>query len=262
MTYERDRTRATARRPKVVLGLVLAMLLVGSGTEPVQAQFFDTDRMVVTPVFGVVFPMGDMSDYVLPGPTFGVQVMYGLLSRFSIGLEGAFDSHQGNPESSHTLFLGPPYQMLRYGLAAEIMLLPPEPGSFTIIAGGGAGLATMFSEPLYNPAAPPIGVTVGGPGQTEFSADPLRFEGTYAAFNGLLRLAYVYDPRITLFAEGLAFTSSVDEEKTKVFVAMSSIPVAKVGPDGRTLAFDEGPPLDPPSSITSIGLRLGFRIHW
>jgi hypothetical protein len=247
------------RKPRALVGMLFVLLLAVGVSDPAQGQLID--RLVVTPTFGVVFPTSDMADYVLPGPTFGMRAMYEFSPRIALGLESAFDSHQGNPESSHTLFTGPPYQMLRYGVAAEVALLPPSPGRLAIVVGGGAGLATMFSEPMYNPEKIPNGQPVGGPGQTEFTYDALRFEGTYPGFNGLLRIAYAYDASTTLFIEGLGFRTNVDQEKTKVF-AQGSWPVAKVGADGRTLAFDEGPALVPPSSITTVGARVGFQLKW
>lgn len=258
MMHEKSHGRCCAGA-RIPSALVVALLLAGGVVADADAQLLE--GLEVTPTFGVVFPTGDMADYVLPGPTFGLKVLHAFSPRIAVGIETAFDSHQGNPASSHTLFTGPPYQMLRYGVAAELGLLPPSPGRLAVAIGGGAGLATMFSEPMYNPDAVPNGQTVGGPGQTEFTYDALRFNGTYPAFNGLLRIGYAYDARTLLFVEGTGFRTKVDEEKSRVF-ALGSWPVAKVGPDGRTLDFDEGPPLEPPTTITTVGVRLGFQLSW
>ena len=232
--------------------LLIPLLLLGSGVRPADGQLLD--RVVATPTFGVVALTGDIADYLSPGPSFGLQVMYQLSPRLAAGVDATFDSHEGTP-SPHTIFNGPPTQVLRYGIGAEFALLPPRPGSFTASVGGGAGLATMFSEKMYDIANP--GGVVAGPGQTEHAANPLQFKGSYPAFNGLLRLAYVADPSITLFLEGIGILTNVDETKTVVFV-QGPYPVARVG-ETKPIEFDEVGPLRPPSSFNALGVRVGLR---
>ncbi|MQA90745.1 MAG: hypothetical protein GEU90_10980 [Gemmatimonas sp.] len=234
--------------------LLLAILVVGFGARPAGAQLVDGGRLSAVPSFGMTTLTGELANYLSPGPGFGLQVLYQLMPRVSAGVEVAFDSYEG-ARSPETIYQGPPTQVLRYGIGAEVALVPPQPGGITVSVGGGAGLATMFSEKLYNPAAP--GGLVGGPGQTEHSATPLQFGGTYPSFNGLVRLGYVVDPTITLFVEGMGFTSSVDEEKTVVFI-QGPYPVARVG-ENEPLVFDEVGPLTAPDVVRSVGIRLGLR---
>ena len=254
-----DRPRARAVLFSTLLPVTLLLL---SGTGKVQAQLLD--RLAVTTSVGAAFPLGEVADYVLPGPSVGLQAMYELSPRFALGVESNFESHQGDPRTSYTIFTGPPFQTLRWGATAEAALLPPEAGSFTVIAGGGAGYATYFSERLYNPNEPPDGRLadeagmVGGEGQTEFSSNPLQFSGSFFAVNGRLKLAYVYNSAMTLFVEGQYYRASVDEEKTVVFV-QGPFPVARVDDTGKKLTFDVEGPLTTPTSMSSIGLRVGFR---
>lgn len=222
----------------------------------VQAQL--AERLALTSSVGAALPLGEVSNYVLPGPSFGFQLLYELSPRLAAGLEANFDSHQGDPKTSYTIFTGPPFQALRYGVAVEASVLPPDPGRFTVMAGGGAGLVSYFSDRLYNPEEPPIGTSVGGDGQTEFSSNPLQFSGSYFAVNGLLRLAYVYNSSTTLYVESQYYRASVDEEKTKVFV-QGPYPVAKIDETGKKITFDIHGPLKTPTSVSSVGIRLGFR---
>jgi hypothetical protein len=267
---EGSKMRSGSRRrvPRISIALFYAFLMAGFGPASASAQLLGEGRLVATPQMGIAMPMGDISDYLAKGPSFGLQMKYRLAPRFSVGLETAFDSHEG-VATGYTLFVGPPTQVLRYGLTAELDLLPPNPGSLTISAGGGVGLATMLSEPMFNQDVH-AGEFAGGPGTTlddegvsTHAPVPIEFKGTYPAFSGLLRIGYVANSRITLFAEGTGFYSRVDEDKTAVFVQQEigpggPFPYADVGPDG-TIVFIRKGPLEAPTTFSSIGVRLGFQ---
>jgi hypothetical protein len=202
-----------------------------------EAQLVGQDRLAASTTFGITVPRGDMGYFYRPGPTFGLQLMYELSPRLAVGLDTGFDSFDGK-RTPNTIFTGPPSQFLRYGVGAEFALLPSRPGAFTVVTGAGVGMATVLSESMYNPMSP--GGVVGGPGTTVHSSDPLRFEGSYVTGSALLRVGYVADATTTLFLEGHGYTTSLDADKTIVFI-------------------QGDPSLVAPTSMMSLGFRLGLR---
>jgi hypothetical protein len=193
-----------------------------------------------------------MGDYLRGGPSFGLELMYEVTPRLSVGVETSFVGHDGEQSpkvngigerGTSRIFIGPPTQVLRGGLDAEFALLAPQNRGLQIVAGAGVGLARMISEFLYNPLDPLESgelLDLSGPNVTTHSNTALQFGGTNAAVSGLLRVAYVLSPEVSIFVEGSGYTTQIDEEKSIVFV---------IGNDS----------LEPPSTWSSVGVRFGVR---
>lgn len=241
--------RRSSRTPLAAISLLL-MLSMSAGAPAAKAQV--GSRLSWGPVVGWESPLNDMGDYLLAGPSFGFQLMYDVARRFSVGLETTYVGHDGQhaptvngigERGTSRTFVGPPTQVLRFGVTGEVALLAPENTGFKIVAGAGAGLAKMLSEKLYNPLDPLDSgeiLDLSQENTTTHSANALQFKGTNPQFSGLLRIGYVTSPDVTLYVEGSGYTTSIDEERSIVFV---------LGNDS----------LKPPGTWSSIGVRLGLR---
>lgn len=229
--------------------ILLATSLTLIGTGEAEAQF--ADRLSWGPIFGWESPISDMGDYLRAGPTFGLQLTYELAPRVSLGLETTFVGHDGQPSptvdgvgqrNESRIFIGPPTQVVRAGVNVEFALVQPANTGLEVTVGGGVGLARMISEKLYDPRDPAESgevLDLAG-GATTHSPNPVQFDGTDAAFSGLVRFGYALSPVLSLYVEGSGYTTKIDEEKSVVFVF-----------------GDER--LSAPDSWSSVGFRLGLR---
>jgi peptidoglycan-associated lipoprotein len=158
---------------------------------------------------GLSFPMGRLGNVSEPGPTGGLQVLFPLGSRFSLGLGGSLEVLEGAELTART---APDLKLWRYGAGLEAALLDPA-RRLSLNLGAGVGATTFGSDEFTAP---------GFPAGQEFS-------GTYLTSSASVNLGYRLGSRVSLHLGATGHHASIPAEDTRALQALDPATLRSLG---------------------------------
>jgi peptidoglycan-associated lipoprotein len=188
-------------------GVFAAVLAVGHFLHgcPLKAQ----EGIAIEARGGMSFPMGRLERLTDPGPTAGLQLLFPLGSRLSLGLGGDLELLEGAELTSRT---APELKLWRYGLRLEAALLDPDQ-RLSLNLGAGVGATTFGSDEFTAP---------GFPAGQEFS-------GTYFTPSASFNVGYRLGSRVSLHIGATGNYTSVPGDDTRALMALDPTVVRSLG---------------------------------
>ena len=158
---------------------------------------------------GMSVPVGRLSHLVEPGPTGGLQILFPLGSRFSLGLGGSLELLEGAELTART---APDMKLWRYRAGLEASLLDPA-RRLSLNLGAGVGATTFGSDEFTAP---------GFPADQEFSS-------TYLTPSASVNLGYRIGSRVSLHLGAMGHYASIPAEDTRPLQALDPATVRSLG---------------------------------